>query len=59
MPNLETFGRWITLTGIVIAVLGGALWLAGRLNFLNKLPGVLRFEGKGMSWATGGCSAGQ
>lgn len=44
MSTLEGIGRWLVLAGIVIAILGGVLWLLGRLKILDRLPGTLRFE---------------
>ena len=49
MPNLETLGRWIVITGISIAVVGGLVWLLGRLKLFDHLPGTIRFEVSGIT----------
>jgi hypothetical protein len=36
--NLQALGRIIVVAGVVLVVIGGALWLAGRLG-LGRLPG--------------------
>lgn len=46
---LPSLGKLLVLTGAVLIVLGLGLWL-GRsvgLGFLGRLPGDLRFGGKG------------
>ncbi|MGD8813818.1 MAG: DUF2905 domain-containing protein [Anaerolineales bacterium] len=50
MPDLSTLGRWLLIFGLILAVTGGALWLAGRLGLpLGRLPGDLRIEREGFS----------
>lgn len=46
---LPSLGKVLVLTGAVLMVLGLALWLgrAAGLGFLGRLPGDLRFGGKG------------
>jgi len=41
MQNLETIGRWIIIAGIVLAVMGGLVWVLGRLKLFDQLPGSL------------------
>ena len=36
---LQDLGRIIIIFGIVLIVLGAALWLFGKLPFIGKLPG--------------------
>ena len=36
---LQDLGRIIIIFGIVLIVLGAALWLFGQLPFIGKLPG--------------------
>jgi Protein of unknown function (DUF2905) len=36
--NLQAVGRIIVVAGVVLVLIGGALWLAGRLG-LGRLPG--------------------
>jgi hypothetical protein len=50
MPGLEVWGRWIIAIGLVIALLGGILWLATRLfPNLSQIPGTLRVQGGGVT----------
>jgi hypothetical protein len=41
----QQIGKWLTLSGIIIAVLGGLVMLLGRVG-LFKLPGDLEFDSK-------------
>jgi hypothetical protein len=48
--DTTTLGKWIIVVGLGLALLGGAIWLVGRLGLpLGRLPGDLRLEGKGFS----------
>ena len=49
MDNFSTIGRWIVIAGVVLLVVGGILWLLGRVPGLNKLPGTLRIETSGIT----------
>jgi len=49
-PDLSTIGRWVLVFGLALALIGGLIWLAGRLALpLGRLPGDLHF-GSG-SWS--------
>ena len=45
---MADFGRTLMLLGIVLAVVGGGLWLAGaagaRIPFLGRLPGDIHVQ---------------
>jgi hypothetical protein len=43
---LDSFGKLLIVFGVVLAVLGGLLLLAGKVPFLGRLPGdiVIRRE---------------
>lgn len=43
-PTLATIGRWIFLSGLVITLVGGLIWLAARITGWDKFPGTLRFQ---------------
>lgn len=43
MGNLELFGKWLVVIGIVIVIIGGLVWLAGRMG-LSQFPGTLRIN---------------
>jgi len=43
MPDLNTIGRWLFFLGVGLAILGGVIWLSGRLGLpLGRLPGDIR-----------------
>jgi hypothetical protein len=42
MDGLVSIGRWLVVAGLVLAVVGGLVWLVGRFSGLNNLPGTLR-----------------
>ncbi|HLV37803.1 MAG TPA: DUF2905 domain-containing protein [Spirillospora sp.] len=44
--DIQTIGRILLATGVVIALLGGVLLLAGRFLNLGSLPGDIRIEGE-------------
>ena len=37
-------GKWLVLMGLMLVVLGGLFWLAGRIPFVGRLPGDIRIE---------------
>ncbi len=40
-------GKWLIFVGLVIALVGGLIWLGSRLGLpLGKLPGDLSIQGK-------------
>jgi hypothetical protein len=42
---MVAFGRLLVIIGIVIALVGAVLWLAGRtMPWLGHLPGDIRYE---------------
>lgn len=44
-PGPQQFGKWLILTGLIIALLGGLVMLLGRVG-LFKLPGDLQLGAK-------------
>jgi hypothetical protein len=42
-------GKWLVLMGLMLVLLGGLLWLAGRIPFLGRLPGDIRIERENFS----------
>ena len=42
-------GKWLVLMGLMLVVLGGLLWLAGRIPFVGRLPGDIRIERENFS----------
>ena len=42
---MTEIGRYLFIIGIIITIIGAALWLAGRyLPWLGNLPGDIRYE---------------
>lgn len=41
---LQDLGRVVIVIGIVLVVLGSALWFFGKLPFLGKLPGDIMLQ---------------
>ena len=44
MNGLSDLGRFIALAGVVLLVIGGAIWLAGKAPWLGNLPGDIRIQ---------------
>lgn len=42
-------GRWIMFAGISLIVIGGVVYLLGKLGGFSNLPGTLRYEGNGIT----------
>jgi uncharacterized protein HemY len=43
--DLSSLGKWVALAGLLLVVVGGALWLLGRTGLpLGRLPGDVRIE---------------
>ncbi len=50
MPGLEVTGRWMVILGITLALVGGVLWLVGRLIPAGQnFPGTIRINGSGFT----------
>ena len=49
MGSLENLGKILMMLGVGVILLGGILWLAGRLWGNPSLPGTLRFDFPGGS----------
>ena len=44
MNGLSDLGRFIALAGAALLVVGGAIWLAGKVPWLGNLPGDIRIQ---------------
>ena len=49
MSQFEVFGRLLVLIGISLAIIGGIVWIIGRIGGFNGFPGTLRVEGNGVT----------
>ena len=49
MTGWDQLGKLLVLLGLGIAVLGGILFLLGRVPWLGRLPGDIHIERKGFS----------
>jgi hypothetical protein len=51
MTDATTIGKWIVLIGLGLAVLGGLVWLAGRVGLpLGRLPGDINIQNGNFSF---------
>ena len=44
MNGLSDLGRFLALAGAVLLVIGGAIWLAGKVPWLGNLTGDVRIQ---------------
>ncbi len=44
MSDFSDLGKWIALMGAGLLILGGLVWLAGKVPFLGHLPGDIRIQ---------------
>ncbi|MDX9866218.1 MAG: DUF2905 domain-containing protein [Anaerolineaceae bacterium] len=49
MGNLEMYGKWLVIAGVVLALLGAVVWLLGKFTGWESLPGTLRIQGSGFT----------
>lgn len=47
---MEQIGRFLILTGLIIAAVGGLLLLSGKLAWLGRLPGDIIIEKKNFTF---------
>ncbi|HTC21441.1 MAG TPA: DUF2905 domain-containing protein [bacterium] len=46
MFDLSSIGKWVVLTGMILAAIGLFMGVAGKFPFAGRLPGDLYFEGQ-------------
>jgi hypothetical protein len=44
MNGLSDFGRLVALAGAALLVVGGLIWLTGKIPLLGHLPGDIRIQ---------------
>lgn len=44
MFDLSTLGRWLMIAGIGVILVGGLLFLLGKVPFWGQLPGDIRIQ---------------
>jgi hypothetical protein len=49
MGDLETIGKVVVGIGAALVVVGGIVWLLGKVPFVGRLPGDIRIERPGFS----------
>jgi hypothetical protein len=48
--GIQHIGRFLVMTGVMIAVLGGLLLLSGKVPWLGKLPGDIFIQRKNFTF---------
>lgn len=49
MGDFETIGKVVAGIGAALVVVGGIVWLLGKVPFVGRLPGDIRIERPGFS----------
>ena len=49
MENFTLLGRWMVVVGLGVALVGGLIWLSGKIPALRNLPGTIKIEGSGFT----------
>jgi hypothetical protein len=49
MNGLGAAGKLLMIAGVVVALLGGVLWLFSRVDFFGRLPGDIHIERPGFT----------
>jgi hypothetical protein len=44
MSDLSDLGKFVAMAGAALLILGGLIWLAGRIPLLGHLPGDIRLQ---------------
>ncbi len=47
--SFAELGKWLVIAGLGLALLGGVMWLLGRIPFFGNLPGDIRIQGQNFS----------
>jgi hypothetical protein len=47
--SFAELGKWLVIAGLGLALLGGVMWLLGRLPFFGNLPGDIRIQTQNVS----------
>ena len=48
LKHMENIARYLVIGGILLILIGGGIFLAGRLGLpIGRLPGDIRMEGRG------------
>jgi hypothetical protein len=48
--GFQYIGKFLIISGIIIAVLGGVLMLSGKITWLGKLPGDILIQRKNFTF---------
>ncbi len=49
MENFALLGRWMVIGGLVVAVIGGIIWLLSRIPGISQIPGTIKIQGSGFT----------
>lgn len=50
IPGFDSLAKMLILFGVILALLGGLLLLAGKIPFIGRLPGDFYFRGERWSF---------
>jgi hypothetical protein len=42
--SFAELGKWLVIAGAGLVLLGGVIWLLGRIPFFGNLPGDIRIQ---------------
>ena len=49
MFGFETLGKWLVVIGAVLLIVGGLIWLAGRIPGIKQIPGTIQVNLGGLT----------
>jgi hypothetical protein len=47
--SFADLGKWVLIAGLGLVLLGGVMWLLGRIPFFGNLPGDIRIQTQNFS----------
>lgn len=50
MLEMNSIGKTLVISGLILAVVGGIFMLGGKLSWFGRLPGDIYIEKKGVSF---------
>jgi hypothetical protein len=44
MQGFDALGKWLVVAGVILAVIGGIIWIVSRIPGLRQLPGTIHLN---------------